>query len=331
MSRNSIAAATAATVEPNFSLSGSQRKTAYCLEMNTARMVAEAGEGRIGFLTLTVGKKVRGRFVQVHDAEEASRRFNSLASNLLRELFSRWVVVTERHKSGAIHFHLIVQCQTEIRAGFDWRAFKARRGYGRKATPELRHLWRVLLERLPSFGFGRAELTPLKSNGKAVSRYVSKYVGKNLRNRKLRDRRQRLVRYHGFEGTHLKGSDFCWASEGATRWRITVRFMAFAARGFTSPTQVAKSLGPRWAHRLTQHFDFDVFDTAHLSEIWRRMEETSWRTAQKTLYRPCNFDRPLREDERMDLLAQVARLEDEAEMNCHWGVASWESQCVSVR
>ena len=38
-----------------FTLNGSQRKTAYALEKNVARMFAEAGIERIGFLTLTVG------------------------------------------------------------------------------------------------------------------------------------------------------------------------------------------------------------------------------------------------------------------------------------
>ena len=186
-----------------FTLNGSQRKTAYALEKNVARMFEEAGVERIGFLTLTVGNwktcadagccgchEGRLHFVQVFDPKEASRRINSLITGLLHELFSRAVIVTERHKSGAIHFHLIVECREDIRTGFDFVAFKAKRGYKKSASPALRRLWQLLLERLPGYGFGRAELSPIYKTGEAVSRYVAKYVEKNVLARRPEDEKK---------------------------------------------------------------------------------------------------------------------------------------------
>ncbi len=130
------------------------------------------------------------------DPVEATRRINCLITGLLRDLFRRAVIVTERHKSRAIHYHLIVECREDIRTGFDFAAFEAKWGYKKSASAALRTLWAVLLKRLPSYGFGRAELTPIFKTGEAVSRYVSKYVEKNLFARRPEDKGKKLVRNH---------------------------------------------------------------------------------------------------------------------------------------
>lgn len=234
-----------------FTLTGSQKKTAFALEYNVARMVREAGIERCGFLTLTVGDETPNGFRQVWEAAEASRRIHSLMSGLLADLFPRAVVVTERHKSGAIHFHLIVETRHDIRSGFDFEAFKAGEGYASSASEHLRALWGVLRERLPSYGFGRSELAPIYSNGEAISRYVSKYVEKNLFNRLPEDKGKKLVRYMGWDRSHLTANAFSWANERARAWRNKARDLAALAL-VDCRKKVAGAFGPRWSFRLTR-------------------------------------------------------------------------------
>jgi hypothetical protein len=187
------------------------------------------------FLTLTVGSYVCSQhgkqkpgnehreicpvclqkmvFQQVFDAAEASRLINNLNRRVLKELFIRAIIVTERHKNRAIHFHLvgILRGCPDIRTGFDFRAFeqaKAARANGRvnhgaevryklAASESLRGFWQMLREELPKYGFGRAELTPIIKTGEAVACYVSKYIEKNICNRLAEDKRKKLVRYIG--------------------------------------------------------------------------------------------------------------------------------------
>lgn len=274
-----------------FKLSGSQKKTAYALERNVQWMCDDdiermglRGEDvapeRIGFLTLTVGDKQLGRiFAQVWDANEAGRRINSLISNLLRDLFGRIVIVTERHKSGAIHFHLIVETHEDIRGGFDFEAFlnhrnarkagfvdhEAERRYKRSATPALRRLWAILLRRLEGFGFGRAELTPIYKTAEAISRYVAKYVEKNLYNRGPEDRRKKLVRYSGWKGAdgktkHHKPNTFSWATPAACQWRRQAQAVAHT-HGIFEKEAMRAAVGPRWAYHVTAIMAEGVFET----------------------------------------------------------------------
>lgn len=230
---------------------GSGGKTAYAIRVNLARLVEEDGIESAGFLTLTVGDDRGGRFEQVHDAEEASRRFNSLNTHLLKTLFKRAVVVTERHKSGAIHFHVVGSMAggLEIRRGFDFERVK-RRDY-RSVCPDLRAIWAMLRDRLPGLGFGRAELTPIRTSGAQIASYVSKYVSKNLDARRPEDKGKRLVRYIGWSKEQLKPQEFGWASKPACQWRAKAR-QAAALIGCYSPEDCAERFGPRWAWILTE-------------------------------------------------------------------------------
>jgi len=279
-----------------FVLNGSQRKTAYALEQNVARMFQEAGLEKMGFLTLTVGDETPDGFRQVFSAEEASRRINSAMTGFLRDLFARAVIVTERHKSRAVHFHLIVECRADIRTGFDFVAFKAGRGYAKTATAALRALWGILRERLPAYGFGRAELSPIFKTGEAVSRYVSKYVEKNLMARREEDRGKKLVRYMGWKRKQMTANGFSWATPGACEWRKNVAFIA-ALHGVNTRDQARAAWGSRWAHRLTEvivavekspqlhqrvavEFVRSWSERAMIDPVWWRTEEDIFRQAE---------------------------------------------------
>ncbi len=248
-----------------FRLTGSQKKTAYALEQNVACMIEEAGLEFCGFLTLTVGDEEEDGFRQVWDAAEASRRIKSLENGLLADLFPRSIIVTERHKSGAIHFHLIVECREDIRTGFDFASFlaartarkegwvneEAEREYQASASDHLRALWGILRERLPAYGFGRSELTPIFKTGEAISRYVSKYVEKNLFNRLAEDKGKKLVRYMGWKGQQMTANGFSWATPAACEWRKNAAALA-KTQGVLHREEVALCFGPRWAFRLSR-------------------------------------------------------------------------------
>lgn len=229
-----------------------------------------------GFLTLTVGDFIcqfhgqqlptdkgddhrivfcpccgsRMAFVQVKDSEEANRRLNNLNRHVLPAIFSRAILVTERHKSGAVHFHLLGRLASgaDIRTGLNFEAIE-KRDY-RSAPEALRALWAVLRDVLPRYGFGRAELLPVKKTSEAVAAYISKYIEKNICNRLKEDKGKKLVRYIGWNKRQLKPNEFSWATERARAWRGKAREMA-SYIGITQKEQCADALGPRWALHLT--------------------------------------------------------------------------------
>jgi hypothetical protein len=173
-------------------------------------------KGKCGFCPICHRKMV---FKQIFDANEASRRFNSLYSNFLADQFLRAVVVSERCANGAIHFHLlgVLVGLPDIRRGYNFGRVRA--GDYASVSPELRAIWRVFRSTLPAYGFGRASLEPIRKTGSAVASYVSKYVEKNVTHRCAADRRKKLVRYHGFRRHQLKPNEFEWNTPAARAWR----------------------------------------------------------------------------------------------------------------
>jgi len=180
-------------------LPGPKRKQAEALFQNIRWLADTFGPETIGFLTLTFAKPVHKRAV-------ASRRFNSVL-NRLRERYRCGVAVSERHKSGAIHFHLVVTVGRDIRTGIDHAAVfptRARGGEGNKrradyttAPPALRAEWHWLRANLKKYGFGRHQLQPMRHNTEALARYVGKYISKSWEARTDDDKGARLLNYFG--------------------------------------------------------------------------------------------------------------------------------------
>jgi hypothetical protein len=95
-------------------------------------MIGKYGIERIGFLTLTFADNV-----QCH--KEATKRFNSLATNILKNKYESWVRVSERQKSGRWHFHLVIACKNDIKRGLRFDELK-NKNY-KSANKALRGEW----------------------------------------------------------------------------------------------------------------------------------------------------------------------------------------------
>lgn len=223
-------------------LSSQTRKSASALAWNVQAMAKKWGLERLGFLTLTFADHVL-------DGREAQRRFNSLATHVLRLRYSAYIRVMERQKSGRIHYHLLVVLDADIRTGFNFEAV-AKHNY-RSAGPGLRAEWSFWRQTAKTYGFGRTELLPVKSTSEGIARYVGKYISKHLQARQDDDKGLRLVEYS--QGARMASTRFQFATEGSASWRRKLKLFASLickARGYPAPSMAAlsKLLGPRWAY-----------------------------------------------------------------------------------
>ncbi len=223
-------------------LSSQARKSASALAWNVQAMAEKWGLEHLGFLTLTFADHVL-------DGREAQRRFNSLATHVLRGRYKAYIRVLERQKSGRIHYHLLVVLDADIRTGFNFAAI-ANHDY-RSAGPKLRAEWAFWRRTAKDYGFGRTELLPVKSTAEGIARYVGKYISKHLEARQEDDKGLRLVEYS--QGARMASTRFQFATEGTASWRRKLKLfasMVCKARGYPAPSMQTLStlLGPRWAY-----------------------------------------------------------------------------------
>jgi len=227
-------------------MSSQHRKSACALAWNVEAMADRFGIASLGFLTLTFA-------AHVLCPKEAQRRFNSLATHVLRSRYRAHVRVMERQKSGRIHYHLLIVCTDELRPGADFDAFA--QGDYRTACAALRAEWAFWRSTAPAYGFGRTELLPVRSTSEGIARYVGKYISKHVGQREERDRGVRLVEYS--REARMASTRFAWATPNAATWRRKVALFAKIVEGWhgISPIHfhdLAVVLGPRWAHRYRQ-------------------------------------------------------------------------------
>jgi hypothetical protein len=235
---------------PVLALSASQKKGAALISWWVQALAQTYGLPSLGFLTLTFRDHVRCR-------REAQRRFNSLATNVLRVRYREFVWVVERQKSGRIHFHLVVVAPEgqDWRTGFDFSAI-ARHDYS-SASRALRGEWAYWRQASKLYGFGRTELLPVRSTAEGIARYVGKYLSKNVSTRPEADKGSRL--YGGTRTSRPGTTRFQWLSEGSAEWRAKVyQFVlmhryAFPQQRWESLADLSTNLGKRWAY---QYRDF---------------------------------------------------------------------------
>jgi hypothetical protein len=224
-------------------LTSVHRKTAFALAENVRAFSDRFGIERLGFLTLTFADHVT-------DAKEAGRRFNSLATHVLNVRYEQWIRVIERHKSGRIHFHVLVVIDTDIRTGVDFSGF-ARAVYT-SAGAKLRSEWAFWRNTARNYGFGRTELLPVKSTAEGIARYVGKYIAKHIEQREQSDKGVRLVSYS--KGARRANSSFTWRTPGADLWRFKLGLFcsAMGATSETYNTRFKAWFGSKWVFHLGQ-------------------------------------------------------------------------------
>jgi hypothetical protein len=222
-------------------LQAKYRKNSVALATNIEHMANKYGLEKLGFLTLTFADFVT-------DYKEASKRFNSLASNVLNIRYKDFIKVMERCKSGRIHFHLVVALSSDIRSGFDFQAIKA--SDYRTANTNIRTEWAFWRKTAKKYRFGRTELLPIKSTSEGIARYVGKYISKHMEHRVYEDKGARLVSYS--KGVRVMNTKFSWVTEGATEWRIKVAMFAAMVSEKTgceiSMDGLSRELGSKWAY-----------------------------------------------------------------------------------
>jgi integrase len=167
-------------------LPGPRKKQAEALTQNILWMSETFGKERIGFLTLTLGDFVAGgRFRNLRDRKEAQRRFHSLMTNEISKRYVCGVSVTERHKNGGIHFHLVVVCKEDIYGQIDFAAcFPPKDCLGKPlyepfyltANDAIKREWAYWLRTAKLYGFGRHQVQPMRTNGEALGRYLGAYL-----------------------------------------------------------------------------------------------------------------------------------------------------------
>ena len=236
-------------------MSKAELKTAFVLNLNVGEFFKRHLLENIGFLTLTFPTWVK-------TPREANKHFNKFNTHFLSTVSKEWIKVTEPHKDGRPHFHLLVAFSDDIRTGFDWDSFVAaqalyksegkssaeyemRKAYVSSCQPRLRDLWGMLRAACKTHGIGRSELLPIRKQGEAATKYVGKYIEKGSVHRTGAWKGARLTSLsHGFP--RVARSSFSWVM--ASSFRI------YAARasewhGVTEDDMAAR-FGNKWAYKL---------------------------------------------------------------------------------
>jgi len=200
------------------------KKQALSVGQNVINFIKEHGLNKVGFLTITNSDDLQ--FNNVQDWQESQRRFNSFRTHILKPMFKDYVIVLEPQQSGRIHYHMLVDCGSDIRSGIDFKQIEER--IYTSANETLRGLWKMLRESSKKYGFGRTELLPIKKEGEAVGKYIGKYLSKRdilsecLKRNNVRKFGGRKVRYSA--GAGKSNTRFAWAS--SKKYREAVKVLA---------------------------------------------------------------------------------------------------------
>lgn len=244
-------------------LSPYHRKQALIQAENTERFINYIGINRVGFLTLT--------FVDnVTDYKEASKRFGSLRAHFFH-FFGHWILVKEKQKRGAWHYHLLIDTLQDIRTGFNWELYiesitlrkkgkpyrHIERAAFRSASPALKSIWKELRENLYLYNFGRSELLPIRTNAEGTAKYIGKYVSKHVSKRIDSDKGARL--FSASQGQLLSNTKFSWNTEGGKEWRRKLKMFCEEVLQVPDTDHLKERFGKRWAYHLAD----DIYNVNH--------------------------------------------------------------------
>lgn len=189
------------TIQPNAS---KKNKQSFALQKNIEHFCQCYCFNTIGFLTLTFADEVTQH-------KEATKRFNSLATNVLKKKYKAWIRISEKQNNGRWHFHLIVACNDDIRRNINFELIKKRK-YKRGANDNLRAHWAYWRKVALKYGFGRTELLPIKKTIKHVAIYATKFIKQTQKEKGIR-----LIAYSK-RALRLCTQSFSWYESGK-KWR----------------------------------------------------------------------------------------------------------------
>jgi hypothetical protein len=264
-------------------LPGPRKKQADALTENIKWLAATFGPERIGFLTLTLGDNAGGKFRNLKDRKKAQRRFHSLMTHELSRHFICGVTVTERHRNGGIHFHLVVACRADIRGNIDFNAcFPPKDHFGRPsckpdystANDSLKREWAYFRHICKLYGFGRHQLQPMRENAEALGRYLGEYLSKDWENRLPEDKGARCVRYFGHWSKTVRinkerrkspphNGRFGWMTPRARAWRAMVKQVMIVLKykdATITEHNIKFVFGRRWAWKMGKLFESVRFE-----------------------------------------------------------------------
>jgi hypothetical protein len=184
---------------------------AACLILNIEHLIEEVGIDKVAFLTVTLTDKAL-------NPKQAPKRLQRFLSKL-RGHFGDWVWVMEFGTERRLHFHLLLVCPGNIRAGFDPAGYdeirmltsERRCGFlGHQGEARLRRLKKAsnvnpILRRARkdirkalrgTKGFGYIfELTPIRTNAARMAGYFEKNYYRAVEGRHGQYKGTRLVGY----------------------------------------------------------------------------------------------------------------------------------------
>jgi len=270
------------TPEQLESAEGAARRRAFKLRHDMAGFLKAVGLERVLMLELTHGRD---------GPKQLARKWDRLAKNGGLPWLRDWGCITEPHKSGAAHFHFVIEAPEglDVRTGFDFAALgradaaaQARdwaecqrwtKAYSASAHSWLRTQWLRLRTLSRRYGFGgRCRLVPVRTCGEAVAHYVAKYLSKCLANDLgpawKRVRRVEWARKAGFKPRRKVSSQFAWAGIISGHGRKHRQRLDQIARalglGPDDMEGLRRVAGPRWAYRWREQLrgtdeEFDHF------------------------------------------------------------------------
>jgi hypothetical protein len=222
------------------------KDVARCFEIEVQEAIRRYGVERVLVFTTTAGQREGGTFRKVMEWPEASRRWDSLNSNLIAlQGWVQWAKVMQRQKDGAVHYHVIAVCRHDVRGDLTYDR-KKKHWHG-TPPPALRALWETFSpEVMARYGFGVANILPVYDEG-GMGRYLARYVGREIGTRQKRDRGARLVQYSQSWVRTVQGP-FCWWDFRSRR--ATKRAQEVATRFWGSWERMERDVGPQWRFHL---------------------------------------------------------------------------------
>jgi len=229
-------------------LSSYQIRVAEAIRFNLNSLATRYGIHTLGFITLTFANPEPS-------IEEAQARFERYRRGFMnKRTDSRWLAVAERSPvKRRLHFHVVASFPFDLREGFLWDAYDARkRGVTQRLTTNKRLTkeWTAWREACEEHGFGIPQgPIPLRKDAGAIAWYLAGYLAKAVIARDISDANHKLV--HCGSNARRSTVRTAPASENAKEWRAALARWSIALWGEdASLDRWAREFGPGWARTM---------------------------------------------------------------------------------